>query len=358
MTIAFYAPLKAPTHATPSGDRAMARAVLKALEAANLPVRTVSNLRLYDRDGSTSVQRELQAQAKAETNRLLASSEAPAWRAWVTYHNYYKAPDLIGPGVAKALAIPYVLIEATRARKRLSGPWAQFAAAAEAACDAADAIFYLTHRDAEALEHDAPEGQKLVHLRPFLARTDLPPQSDLSGPMLSVGMFRPGDKLASYQLIADTLAGMGRGSWHLDVVGDGSARAPIEALMAPFGDHVTLHGALGSEALERMYAQASLLLWPGVNEAFGLTYLEAQAAGVPVVAQDRLGVCDVVFGDHPPPRAGPEALAKAARRLIDDPAHRAAQGAAARAHVARHHLLSAAANTLAATLNPLIGGAR
>ena len=34
MRIAFYAPLKAPGHATPSGDRRMGRLIVAALEAA------------------------------------------------------------------------------------------------------------------------------------------------------------------------------------------------------------------------------------------------------------------------------------------------------------------------------------
>src|SRR3546814_1683340 len=41
---------------------------------------------------------------------------------WFTYHLYYKAPDWIGPKVARALRIPYVVAEASVAYKRASGP--------------------------------------------------------------------------------------------------------------------------------------------------------------------------------------------------------------------------------------------
>ncbi|WP_345889583.1 glycosyltransferase family 4 protein [Pseudosulfitobacter sp. DSM 107133] len=349
MSVAFYAPLKAPDHPVPSGDRAMARALIAALETGGYAPQLASGLRIYDGRGDAGLQADLMGKAQMETDRLLGSQEAAGWTHWLTYHNYYKAPDLIGPAVCRSLGIPYLQVESTRARKRLTGPWAGFAAASEAACDAADAVLYLTKRDSEALRRDAPEGQRLIHLHPFLARPDLPPQSDLSGPILTVAMMRHGDKLASYRLIAETLRLL-TSDWHLDIVGDGPARDEVAALMAPFGDRVHLRGMQTGAALDAFYAEASLLLWPGVNEAFGLTYLEAQAAGIPVVAQDRDGVRDVVVGVHPAPEDGPEALARNIDALLADPVARAAAGATARAQVAAHHLLPAATRTLTQAL--------
>lgn len=350
MTVAVYAPMKAPDHPVPSGDRAMARALIAALELAGHDTQVVSGLRIYDGRGDAELQADLMAKAQMEIDRLLTSDRAAGWTHWLTYHNYYKAPDLIGPVVCGALGIPYLQVESTRAGKRLTGPWAAFAAASEAACDAADAVLYLTQRDSQALRRDAPKGQRLIHLPPFLAPAALPAASDLSGPMLSVGMMRHGDKMASYTLISQTLALMQHPDWRLDIVGDGPARDDVAALMARFGDRVQLHGLKTGADLDAFYARASLLLWPGVNEAFGLTYLEAQAAGIPVVAQDRDGVRDVVVGRHPTPDHGPAALARNADAMLGDPAERATAGAEARAEVAAHHLLPAAARTLTQAL--------
>ncbi|ASM71076.1 MULTISPECIES: glycosyltransferase family 4 protein [Roseobacteraceae] len=350
MTVAVYAPLKAPDHPVPSGDRAMARALIAALELGGNETQVVSGLRIYDGRGDANLQADLMAKAQFEADRLLASDQAAGWTHWLTYHNYYKAPDLIGPVVCRALGIPYLQVESTRASKRMTGPWAAFAVASESACDAADAVLYLTERDSHALRRDAPEGQRLIHLHPFLARPDLPAQSDLSGPMLSVGMMRHGDKLGSYALIAQTLKLIVHRDWRLDIVGDGPARDEVAALMAPFGNRVQLRGLQTGAALDAFYAQASLLFWPGVNEAFGLTYLEAQAAGIPVVAQDRDGVRDVVVGGHPSPQDGPAALAGNITTLLDDPAARVIAGAAARTQVAAQHLLPAAARTLTQAL--------
>lgn len=124
-------------------------------------------MRIYDGRGDAALQADLAAKAQMEVDRLLASEDAAGWTHWLTYHNYYKAPDLIGPVVCRALGIPYLQVESTRARKRLTGPWASFAAAAEAAADAADAVLYLTERDSQALHRDAPAGQRVIHLPRF-----------------------------------------------------------------------------------------------------------------------------------------------------------------------------------------------
>ena len=121
--VAFYAPMKSPHSPTPSGDREMARNLITALAAEGDHVDLVSELRIYDKHGDSAKQHALRAAAEAETQRLI--TELPQdTQLWVTYHNYYKAPDLIGPQVCAARRIPYVQMESTRASSRLKGPWA------------------------------------------------------------------------------------------------------------------------------------------------------------------------------------------------------------------------------------------
>lgn len=349
--MAFYAPLKAPTHPTPSGDRALARALMLALEHAGFAPTLASDLRCLDTAGDTARQQHLFAQAKAALPDIIAKGRQQGWRAWLTYHNYYKAPDLLGPAVADALDIPYVQVESTRARKRLQGPWAAFAATAEAAAERADAILYFTHRDAEALQAYAPPTQRLVHLRPFLPRADLPPVSTRTGPILVAAMMRHGDKLDSYRLIADTLHLLNE-PFHLAIAGDGVARMDVERLMHPFGDKVRFLGKLDPAQMAAAYSEARLLFWPGVNEAIGLTYLEAQAAGVPILAQDRPGLRDVLPPGHgcPRPQDGAQALALRLSELLAAPPPPQVY----RTHITDHHLLPAAADTLRATLEGIV----
>lgn len=354
--IAYYAPLKPPDHPTPSGDREMARNLRSAISrATGLPLRLASDLRSRDGKGDSEAQHILIEQAHGIAAALTSEWAGDRPRLWVTYHNYYKAPDLIGPTVAQTLGIPYVLIEATRARKRLAGPWARFAKRAEAATDAADVVFYLTAHDRETLERDRPAGQTLIHLPPFLMAERLPEGGIGTGPMLSVGMTRPGDKLASYRLIAETLPQITAPNWRLDIVGDGPARGEVGDLMRPFGERVRFRGALSRDALEEAYRDASIFFWPGVNEAYGMVYLEAQSAGLPVVAQDRPGVRDVLApAAYPAPDDGTSALATRIDRLLGDPVFRASEVRKVQSHVARHHLLPSAIEALTLGLKPLL----
>jgi glycosyltransferase involved in cell wall biosynthesis len=360
--VAFYAPLKPPGHPVPSGEREMARNLIRAIGAKDTEVDLVSDLRTHDRDGDTLRQAELMRLAEAEVARLQSKLAVTKPSAWVTYHNYYKAPDLIGPRVCSALKLPYVQIESTRAKSRLTGRWSGFAAAAEAASDAADLIFYLTDHDLITLDRDRPPHQKLARLHPFLPAFDLPEAADCDQPgraMLSAGMMRAGDKLASYRIIAETLARLGTQDWTLDIAGDGPARSQVELLMAPFGARVRFLGQLDRDAMTHAYRNAALFLWPGVNEAFGMVYLEAQSHGLPVVAQDRSGVRDVLApGPYPPPEAGPEALARQVASLLHAPALRRQLGDAARQHIAQHHLMGAATRSFWSAMAPVMEGDR
>ena len=353
--IAFYAPMKPPTHPTPSGDRAIARGVLKALgEDINL----VSSLRIYDGKGDTDVQAGLIAQAETEAQKLIHQGRIEGWKLWFTYHNYYKSPDLIGPTVSKALGIPYILLEATRAKKRLIGPWAKFAKLAEKASDHADAILYFTGHDRQALEAYRHKDQQLIHLPPFLAETQtaLPRRKPEDNIILSVGMLRKGAKSKSYALIAQTLSMLKTPNWYLNIIGDGPERAKIETLFAPYSERVSFLGQLDKTAITKHYAKATALLWPGVDEAFGMVYLEAQAAGLPVVAQDRPGPHDVIAPCAIlPPVDRIQDLAAEIDRLLNNANHWQNRSKAGIEHIRQSHLLGTARATLMRVFTPFTG---
>ncbi len=354
--IAFYAPMKSPRHPVPSGDREMARNLIDIIAAGGAKVDLVTELKIFDKTGDALLQAQLRQKAAQETERLCA--QMPPVDLWVTYHNYYKAPDLIGPQVARSQGIPYVQIESTRAARRLNGPWAGFAQSAHEAADRAAVIFYLTANDLITLERDKHPNQTLQSLPPFLPGATLPTASTLDGPMLSVGMMREGDKCASYQIIADSLRGL-QGDWQLQIAGDGPARPAVEALMAPFAGRVRFLGQLSRAELAKTYEQASLFFWPGVNEAFGMVYLEAQSHGVPVVAQDRPGMRDVLApGRYPDVALGAGALTTRLQELLSAPGLRNQLGAQARERIAANHLAPAASARFWSAVAPLIEESR
>jgi len=126
--------------------------------------------------------------------------------------------------------------------------------------------------------------------------------------------------------------------------------------MAPFGDRVRFAGIVPHQELPALYAAADLYLWPAINEAYGMAFLEAQAAGLPVVAGRTGGVPAVVAHGVTgllAPIGDAEAFAAAVRRLLDDPAERARLGAAAALRVASHHDERTAARAVAAALRAL-----
>lgn len=366
--IAFYAPMKSPDHPAPSGDRTMARLLMKALRRAGFAPTLASALRSWDGAGDSAFQEGVRRASLAEADRLAARwREAPAEarpRLWFTYHVYYKAPDWIGPRVAEALGIPYVVAEGSRAGKRAGGPWALGHAGAEAALDRADLLLAMTEADREALERARRPTQTIAALPPFLDLDECPPapaavdRADGAVRLLAVAMMRQGAKLASYRRLAEALARIADDSWTLDIVGDGDARLEVEALFAPLAPRITLRGAIEDrERLAALYAGADLFVWPAVDEAYGMALLEAQAFGCPVLAGAHGGVASVVRDGVTGMLVPPEntaGFAEALRALIRDGARRRRLGEAARAFVHGERGLDSAADRLRTALTPLM----
>ncbi len=331
----------------------MARNVMAALARPDWSIDLVSEFRSFDKHGDPALQARLIDQGARIAEELV---DQGGWDAWVTYHSYYKAPDLLGPVVARALGIPYVVAEATRASKRRGGPWDVFEQKAEQVCDATEVLFYLTSRDSVSLGDHLKGGQQLVHLAPFLGLEALPEAATPRKPViLIVAMMRAGDKLRSYKIAAEAMRHL-EGDWAVEIAGDGPVRADVEALFGPFGPRVQFLGALDAAEMGAAYRRASVLLWPGVNEAFGMVYLEAQAHGVPVVAENRPGVCDVVAEAGLLAQGAPIGLAQELHRLLNNGAYHSKRADAARERVEKYHLLGAARSTLWHALTPLVRG--
>lgn len=355
--VAFYAPMKSPDHPNPSGDRRIARLLMKAFDRGGWEAVLASRLRAHQRDGNWIGQGYLFDEAVRIKHKLIQEYRKNPPAIWFTYHCYYKAPDLIGPDVAAALGIPYVVAEGYRSRKRLDGPYARFATLAEDALDQAKIIFHLTDRGLDALERDKPEGQRLVHLPPFTALGTDPEPKSADGPLklLTVAMMRRGDKLKSYELLADALHDL-QGEWELNIIGDGAARADVEELFASFGPRVTFRGLIDNrDDMRAAYEAADIFVWPGVNEAFGMVYLECQAAGTPCVAQDRAGVREVVGPSskltNPEDREG---MAQALNEMAADRVALRDAGLRAREYVRSRHGINAASATITEAMESLL----
>lgn len=135
------------------------------------------------------------------------------------------------------------------------------------------------------------------------------------------------------EVIAELVA---RGVPHrVAVVGDGPARAGLASLLPPSS---AFFGTLTGEDLAAAYASSDIFLFPSTTEGWGGTCLEAQAAGLPVVATRSSGIVEVLadaIGGYLLPPGNVSALADAVAHLATDDAERHAMGRRAVSHAAR-----------------------
>jgi alpha-1,3-rhamnosyl/mannosyltransferase len=162
---------------------------------------------------------------------------------------------------------------------------------------------------------------------------------------------------------------------HFLYVGDNEPRKNVGALLAAYARYraqdseplalvlaggagvggapgVRAETGVGPDRLATLYAGAAALVHPSLYEGFGMTILEAMAAGVPVIAADSPGVREVAgdaaaYADPNDPSGFAAAMAASARdgalrdRLAARGRERAAEfswAASARAHVEAYSL--------------------
>jgi glycosyltransferase involved in cell wall biosynthesis len=298
MKIAFYSPLKSPNHPVPSGDRLMARLLMQALEIAGHEVRVVSELRSFLSDPSEPAQNSLNQSAAVEVETIAAK-----WAAedkpdlWLCYHPYYKAQDLLGPELCRRFNIPYTTAEASYSRRRDTMGWENVQQRLLETLNNASVNICFTKRDRDGLASAAPSA-RLAMLPPFidpalfLAETPAPQNFQL----VTVAMMRSGDKLSSFKALANALHRLPQDlPWTLSIIGDGPERETVETLFSDFPEHrIIWHGEKNPREIAVILSRSALYAWPGHGEAYGLAYLEAQAAGLPVIAERIAGVPEVV----------------------------------------------------------------
>ncbi|MFQ6022926.1 MAG: glycosyltransferase family 4 protein [Acidiferrobacterales bacterium] len=381
MRVAFYAPMKAPTDPAPSGDRKIARLFVRALDDAGHEVMLVSRFRSWEGAGDGIRQQRLQDIGCRLAERLLhryRTRPTERWpEAWFTYHLYHKAPDWLGPCVSRNLGIPYVVAEASYAPKQAGGPWAIGHEAAGAAIAQSAAIIALNSTDTPCVLPLLDSPRRVVSLKPFLDTSEYPLRDrrreervvlqerfslDTKRPwLLTVAMMRYGNKLSCYQVLGRVLKYITDHRVAMLIVGDGPARADVEVALAGIDQHqIVFAGLQSQDELKDFYTAADLFVWPAVDEPLGMALLEAQAAGVPVVAGCSRGVPDIVSDRVSGLLVSPgdaEAFAQAVVSLLENPSRLSEMGAAARELAMREHDIGTAATTLDRILEHVRTGA-
>lgn len=374
MKIAFYAPLKPVSSPSPSGDRLIGRLFKKALEVAGHTVVIASELRSYEGNGDPSKQAELKLRASNEAAGLIQEFRSDPPDIWFTYHLYRKAPDWLGPTVCRQLDIPYCVAEASVAPSQAQGKWKDGYQAVLDALSRAQLVIGTTKADEACVLPALGPDARYIRMKPFLDTTafDGAPQKrdsarlhfssgleiDRTPPwLLTVAMMRPGVKLQSYDVLAKALRLCLDIPWRLLVAGDGPCREDVHAMFSGMEDRIVWLGETSAEDVALLYAASDLYVWPSVRESPGMTFLEAQASGLPVIGGDGGGVPDVIQngrGGFLVPKLDVDAFSQAVRQLLEDARLRDKMGHDALAYVEQNHTLQAAADPLNRELVSLV----
>jgi len=373
MRVAFYSPLKPPSHPIASGDRRVARLLLAAIRQGGNDAFVASTLRAFEGAGDPKRQHLIQRRGEAIARRLITKFESNPPDLWFTYHLYHKAPDWVGPAVCEALSIPYVVAEASIAPKQADGPWSEGYNAILSAVRRASRIITLNPDDRACIEPVVRSPERIVMLPPFIDtrpvrrtvakrvghRTDLSrqlgiPTSDI---WIAVSaMMRPGDKLESYRVLGRAMQRLQDLPLRWLVAGDGAARGEVEAALD--AGTVSYLGSLGRRDMDNLHAAADVAVWPAIREAFGMALLEAQAAGLPVVAGRSPGVAQIVADGETGLLTTPgddKMLADAVRILAGNAEQRRSMGQAAMKKAENQHDISSAARQIGRVLQEAKG---
>ncbi len=131
---------------------------------------------------------------------------------------------------------------------------------------------------------------------------------------------------------------------HLEIVGGGEVRQPLEALAKRLGleDRVKFLGLASDEQLREAYIKADLFCMPGTAELQSLVTLEAMSASTPVVLADAMALPHLVRdGENGylfTPNDSDDLAAKITRILQLPAAEREAMGQASRRMVEPHSI--------------------
>jgi glycosyltransferase involved in cell wall biosynthesis len=155
------------------------------------------------------------------------------------------------------------------------------------------------HTAAQATDRLGVAPDRVVICRPGAPPSPRRAEPAATGPILFVGTIEPRKNLdVLFRAYARVLAGR-PGVPPLLLAGrtveqSASILAPLSA--APLAGHARHLGYVDDDARRKLFASASMLVIPSLDEGFGLPALEGMAAGVPVIASRR-GALPEVLGD-------------------------------------------------------------
>ncbi len=158
-------------------------------------------------------------------------------------------------------------------------------------------------------------------------------------------------------VLLEAAAKLRRPGLEVRVVGRGPEEARLRALAERLDLGGTVHwlGDVSQPELARQYQACNVFCLPSVQEGFGIVFLEAMAAGRPVVAARAAAAPEVVTEGVLVEPENPNALAEALAALREDPERRREIGKAGQ-RLVEHYDLPRVAGLLLAEIRKISGG--
>jgi glycosyltransferase involved in cell wall biosynthesis len=305
MNIAFYAPFKPLGHKNPSGDLAIGQSLVDFLEHQGHTLMVQSRIRarwIYFKPWLWAI---LVKDYAWILFRLL--KEPPD--LWLTYHTYYKAPDLIGPWICRILGIKYLVFQgiySTKQKRNLKTVLGFYLN--RAALKQADHVFTNKAPDLKNLKRLIPP-DRLTYIKPGirLERFKKKPDSVSKNKekwckpgcpiILTAAMFRDDVKTKGLIWLIQCCEKLLESniSFHLVIAGDGKMKKKLKILAQHhLPGHHTFAGKIDREKMDAFYNTGDVFAFPGIQESLGMVFLEAQSCALPVVAFDNAGIPEVV----------------------------------------------------------------
>ncbi len=274
---------------------------------------------------------------------------------WLTYHSYYKSPDLLGPTICKALNIPYTMFQgiySTKRRRKLKTAPGFYLN--RHALQRAEHVFTNRQSDLKNLQRIIPEEQ-LSYIKPGIfpemfqfdeqARIKMRQlwQVHSTPVILSAAMFRPDVKTQGLTWLITALGKLADQEvpFKLVIAGDGSERKKLTTMAHKIlPGRLIFAGKIKREKMAEFYSGGDIFAFPGIRESLGMVYLEAQSCRLPVVAFDNGGIPEVVQQGATAHLIKPfaeEDFCVAIKQLLHDEAQRNSMGLAAEQYVRREH---------------------
>jgi len=351
MKILFYAPFKPLGHAHPSGDLVTATSIFDFLRRQGHRVIEASSLRcrwIYWKP-------RLWLKLIKERRKAVQTFSDTSVDLWLTYHSYYKAPDLLGPAVSGKLNIPYVIFQGIYSTKRRLQWKAKpgFYLNKKSLC-AANHVFSNKSVDLLNLKRLLPEN-RLTYVAPGIipdefsfdenSRKKLHRHWNIADDpvIFSAAMFRPDVKTEGLIWVIRACGELYRQgqNFRLVIAGDGKEREKLQQLAKEHvADRVLFLGKIPRKDMYRYYSAADIFVFPGIRESLGIVFLEAQSCGLPVVAFNNAGVPEAVRDGKTGllvPMYDLEPFVDAVKRLMVDKNLRRQMGIAAKSYVREAH---------------------